>query len=105
VRHATQLYEALLEGLVLFLVIWWFTSRPRPRLAPSGLFLVLYAAARITVEFWRVPDEHLSYLAGGWVTMGMLLSAPMLLIGLTLLYMAYRRREPSGNYAAAPQPA
>jgi phosphatidylglycerol:prolipoprotein diacylglycerol transferase len=105
VRHATQLYEALLEGVVLFLVIWWFTSRPRPRLAPSGLFLVLYAVARITVEFWRVPDEHLSYLAGGWVTMGMLLSAPMLLIGLTLLYMAYRRREPSGNYAAAPQPA
>jgi phosphatidylglycerol---prolipoprotein diacylglyceryl transferase len=104
-RHATQLYEAALEGLVLFAIIWWFTSRPRPRLAPSGLFLILYSAARIFVEFWRVPDEHLSYLAGGWVTMGMLLSLPMLLIGVTLLYMGYRRREPSGNYSAAPQPA
>jgi len=105
VRHATQLYEALLEGLVLFIVVWWFTAKPRPRLAPTGLFLVIYSAARITVEFWRIPDEHLSYLFGGWVTMGMLLSFPMLLIGLTLLYMAYRRREPSGNYTAVPQPA
>jgi phosphatidylglycerol---prolipoprotein diacylglyceryl transferase len=104
-RHATQLYEAALEGVVLFLIIWWFTSRPRPRLAPSGLFLILYSLARIIVEFWRVPDEHLSYLAGGWVTMGMLLSLPMLLIGITLMYMAYRRREPSGNYGAAAQPA
>ena len=105
VRHATQLYEALLEGLVLFIVVWWFTAKPRPRLAATGLFLVIYSAARITVEFWRIPDEHLSYLFGGWVTMGMLLSFPMLLIGLTLLYMAYRRREPSGNYTAVPQPA
>ena len=50
----------------------------------GGLFLVIYSLARITVEFWRLPDEHLSYLAGGWVTMGMLLSLPMLLIGATL---------------------
>jgi phosphatidylglycerol:prolipoprotein diacylglycerol transferase len=57
------------------------------------------------VEFWRVPDEHLSYLAGGWVTMGMLLSLPLLLVGATLLFMAYRRREASGNFTAAPQPA
>jgi phosphatidylglycerol:prolipoprotein diacylglycerol transferase len=56
----------------------------------------------MTVEFWRLPDEHLGYLAGGWVTMGMLLSLPMLLIGLTLLLMAYRRREASGNFSAAP---
>jgi phosphatidylglycerol---prolipoprotein diacylglyceryl transferase len=104
-RHATQLYEAALEGLVLFLIIWWFTSKPRPRLAPSGLFLILYSLARIIVEFWRVPDEHLNYLAGGWVTMGMLLTLPMLLIGLTLMFMAYRRRESSGNYSAAAQPA
>jgi phosphatidylglycerol---prolipoprotein diacylglyceryl transferase len=105
VRHATQLYEAFLEGLVLFLILWWFTSKPRPRLAPSGLFLVVYSLARITVEFWRVPDEHLSYLAGGWVTMGMVLSLPMLLAGLVLLWLAYRRREPSGNVSATPQPA
>jgi phosphatidylglycerol---prolipoprotein diacylglyceryl transferase len=110
VRHATQLYEAVLEGLVLFGVLWLYTLKPKPRLAPAGLFLIVYALARITVEFWRTPDAHLNeaaggYLLGGWFTMGMLLSLPMLLIGLTLMYMAYRRRESSGNVAAATQPA
>jgi len=106
VRHATQLYEAALEGLVLFVILWWFTAKPRPRLAPSGLFLIVYSLARITVEFWRVPDAHINYLAGtGWLTMGMLLTLPMLLIGLTLMFMAYRRREASGNFSAAPQAA
>jgi phosphatidylglycerol:prolipoprotein diacylglycerol transferase len=103
--HATQLYEAALEGILLFIILWWYTSRPRPRMAPAGLFLVIYSLARITVEFWRVPDAHLGYLVGGWFTMGMLLSLPMLLIGLTLMFMAYRRREPSGNFSAAPQAA
>jgi phosphatidylglycerol---prolipoprotein diacylglyceryl transferase len=104
-KHATQLYEAALEGILLAIVLWIYTAKPRPRMAPAGLFLVIYSLSRITVEFWRVPDEHLSYLAGGWVTMGMLLSLPMLLVGATLLFMAYRRREPSGNFSAAPQPA
>lgn len=99
VRHATQLYEAILEGIVLSAIIWWFTSRPRPRLAPSGLFLVLYGSSRVIVEFWRVPDEHLGYLAGGWLTMGQVLSIPMVLVGIALLVIAYRRNEPSGNYA------
>ena len=103
VRHATQLYEAGLEGLVLFVILWWYTSKPRPMMAPSGLFLVLYSLARITVEFWRVPDEHINYLANThWITMGMLLSLPMLLIGLTLLFMAYRRKQSSGNFVAVP---
>jgi len=106
VRHATQLYEAALEGVLLFIILWWYTSKPRPRLAPSGLFLVIYSLARITVEFWRVPDAHINYLVGtDWITMGMLLSVPMLLIGLTLLLMAYRRREASGNFSAAAQGA
>ena len=56
VRHASQLYEAALEGLLLFVMLWLFTSRPRPRMAPTGLFLVIYSLARITVEFVRVPD-------------------------------------------------
>ena len=97
VRHATQLYEAALEGLVLFAVLWWFTSRPRPRLAPSGLFLVLYGVARSLVEVWRVPDEHIGYLGAGF-TMGQLLSLPMVLAGVALLVIAYRRNAPSGNY-------
>src|SRR5688572_12603182 len=101
VRHASQLYEAFLEGIVLFAVLWWFTSKPRPRLAPSGLFLLLYGLARFAVEFVRVPDEHLGYLAGGWLTMGQLLSLPMILIGIALLFVAYQRRVPSGNLATA----
>jgi len=104
--HATQLYEASLEGVLLFILLWWYTSRPRPRMAPAGLFLVIYSLSRITVEFWRVPDHHLNYLLHtSWVTMGIILSLPMLLVGLALVFMAYRRREPSGNFAAAPQPA
>ena len=104
--HATQLYEASLEGVLLFIILWWYTSRPRPRMAPAGLFLVIYSLSRITVEFWRVPDHHLNYLLHtSWVTMGIILSLPMLLVGLALLFMAYRRREPSGNFVATPQPA
>jgi phosphatidylglycerol---prolipoprotein diacylglyceryl transferase len=102
VLHPSQLYEAALEGLVLFALLWWFTSRPRPRWAPSGLFLVGYSTFRIAVEFVRVPDANPGYLAGDWLTMGMLLSLPMLLIGLGMLAYAYRAREPSGNYAIAP---
>ncbi|MEO8016521.1 MAG: prolipoprotein diacylglyceryl transferase [Pseudomonadota bacterium] len=106
-RHATQLYEAALEGVLVFLVLWWFTSKPRPRLAPTGLFLIMYSLARITVEFWRLPDKHLNESSGGylldhWFTMGMLLSLPMLLVGATLVFMAYRRRQTSGNVAAVP---
>jgi phosphatidylglycerol:prolipoprotein diacylglycerol transferase len=99
VLHPSQLYEAALEGLVLFLILWWFTSRPRPRLAPAGLFLVLYAVFRFAVEFVRVPDADIGYLAFGWLTMGQLLSLPVLIAGLGMLALAYTRREPSGNYA------
>jgi phosphatidylglycerol:prolipoprotein diacylglycerol transferase len=99
--HASQLYEAFLEGLVLFSVLWWFTSRPRPRLAPSGLFLLIYGTSRFLVEFVRVPDAQIGYLAGGWFTMGQLLSLPMVLGGVALLWWAYRVRQPSGNLATA----
>jgi phosphatidylglycerol:prolipoprotein diacylglycerol transferase len=98
VRHASQLYEAGLEGLFLFVFLWWFTATPRPRLAPSGVFLLVYGLARSLVEFVRVPDEHIGYLAGGWFTEGQLLSIPMIIGGLALLAWAYRARVPSGNY-------
>jgi phosphatidylglycerol:prolipoprotein diacylglycerol transferase len=101
VRHPSQLYEASLEGLLLFAVMWGFTSRPRPRLAPSGLFLAFYGVARFLVEFVRVPDEHIGYLAGGWLTEGQLLSLPMILAGIALMAWAYRSRVPSGNFAIA----
>jgi phosphatidylglycerol---prolipoprotein diacylglyceryl transferase len=104
-RHPSQLYEALLEGLVLFLILWWFTAKPRPRFAPSALFLLLYGAARVTVEFVRLPDADIGYLAGGWLTMGMVLTAPMFLAGIVLMIYAYRRGEPSGNYLSAASPS
>ncbi len=101
VRHASQLYEAGLEGLVLFIVLWWFTMRPRPRWAPSGVFMLLYGLSRFLVEFVRVPDEHIGYLAGGWLTEGQVLSVPMIVFGIGALIYAYRARIPSGNYASA----
>lgn len=99
VRHPSQLYEAALEGIVLFALVWWFTSKPRLRLAPAGLFLTAYAVFRFAIEFVRLPDEHLGYLAFGWLTMGQLLSLPMLVAGLAMLAWAVSRRQPSGNYA------
>jgi len=97
-RHPSQLYEATLEGLVLFGILWVFTSRPRPRYAASGLFLLCYSVARIFIEFYREPDVGIGYLAFGWLTEGQLLSLPMLLLGVFLLALAYGRRTPSGNY-------
>lgn len=90
--HPTQLYEALLEGLILFALLWWFSARPRPTMAVSGLFLLGYGIFRFAVEFLRLPDVQLGYLAFGWVTMGQLLSAPMVVAGAVLLLLAYRRR-------------
>ncbi|KTG16161.1 MULTISPECIES: prolipoprotein diacylglyceryl transferase [unclassified Guyparkeria] len=90
-RHPSMLYEAFLEGLVLFLLLWLFSMKPRPRMAVSGLFLLGYGTFRFAVEFVREPDAHIGYLAGGWVTMGHILSAPMIVAGLALLAWAYRR--------------
>jgi phosphatidylglycerol---prolipoprotein diacylglyceryl transferase len=96
--HPSQLYEAGLEGLVLFVILWWFTATPRPRWAPSGLFLLCYGVFRFAVEFVRVPDANRGYLLLDWVTMGQLLSLPMIIAGLWMLAVAYRRNQPSGNY-------
>jgi phosphatidylglycerol---prolipoprotein diacylglyceryl transferase len=98
--HASQLYEGLLEGLLLFIILWIFTARPRPQLAPSGLFLLCYGVFRFAVEFVRVPDLNRGYLAFDWLTMGQVLSAPMIVIGIVLLVIAYRRNVPSGNFVS-----
>jgi phosphatidylglycerol:prolipoprotein diacylglycerol transferase len=90
--HPSQLYQAALEGLALFLLLWVFSARPRPTMAVSGLFLLGYGSFRFAVELVRVPDAHLGYLAFGWVTMGQLLSLPMVLAGALLMTLAYRRR-------------
>lgn len=89
-RHPSMLYEALLEGLVLFGVLWVVARKPRSVGVLSGLFLVGYSVSRIVVEFVRVPDAHLNYLLFDWVTMGQLLSLPMLLLGLFLVVRGSR---------------
>ncbi len=89
-RHPSQLYEAALEGLVMFAALWWFSARPRARYAVSGLFALLYGVFRFMVEFVRVPDQQLEYLALGWVTMGQLLSLPLVALGLFLLWRSRR---------------
>jgi phosphatidylglycerol:prolipoprotein diacylglycerol transferase len=99
--HASQLYEGLLEGLLLFVILWTFTAKPRPRFAPAGLFLLCYGLFRFAVEFVRVPDEGRGYLLFHWVTMGQILSLPMIAGGAIIVAMAYRRRVPSGNWQTA----
>ena len=89
-RHPSQLYEALLEGIVLFAVLWWFSRAPRPLRTVSGLFLLGYGVMRFIVEFVRVPDSHLGYLAFDWLTMGQILSAPMIVAGALLMMWGYR---------------
>lgn len=96
-RHPSQIYQFLLEGVALFLILWVFSAKPRPTMAVSGLFLIAYGVFRFLVEFVRVPDAHLNYLALGWVTMGQVLSAPMVLIGIFMFWWAYRARGTGGR--------
>jgi len=99
VLHPSQLYESALEGFVLFAILWWYSARPRPYMAVSGLFLLLYGSFRFLIEFVRLPDADIGYLAFGWLTMGQLLSLPMIVAGIAMLAWAARTRRPSGNYA------
>lgn len=91
-RHPSQLYQAAWEGIVMSLALWWFSSRPRPRYAVSGLFALLYGVFRFAVEFVREPDAHIGYLAFGWLTMGQVLSLPLIVLGLFWLWLS--RRQP-----------
>jgi phosphatidylglycerol:prolipoprotein diacylglycerol transferase len=107
-RHPTQLYEAALEGLVLFIVLNVLARRrpPLPQGSYFGIFLVGYGVFRIAVEFVRQPDQQIGYLFGtDWVTMGMVLTVPMLLVGAGFLAYAVKRRLPQASgvkSAAAP---
>jgi phosphatidylglycerol:prolipoprotein diacylglycerol transferase len=88
-RHASQLYEFALEGVALFLLLWWYSAKPRPRGAVSGLFLAAYGVFRFAVEFTREPDSFLGFLALG-LTMGQWLSIPMIVVGVAMIAWAYR---------------
>ena len=89
-RHPSQLYQFALEGVALFAILWLYTRKPRPTMAVSGMFALWYGIFRFVVEFVRVPDAQLGYLAGGWLTMGQVLCLPMVLAGVGLIVWAYR---------------
>jgi phosphatidylglycerol:prolipoprotein diacylglycerol transferase len=86
-RHPSQLYEFGLEGLALFLILWVYSSKPRPVGAVSGLFLIGYGSFRFLVEFTRQPDDFLGFLAMG-LTMGQWLSLPMVIVVLWMFRRA-----------------
>ena len=85
-RHPSQLYELGLEGIVLFILVWWYASKVRKPGRVSGIFLIGYAISRLVVEGFRQPDPQLGYLAFHWLTMGQLLSLPMVLAGIWLYF-------------------
>ena len=90
-RHPSALYEFLLEGVVLFFVLWFVSLKPRRRGLVSGLFLLLYGLFRFTVEFFRRPDPQLGFIAFEWMTMGQLLCLPMLIGGVLLVVWSRRQ--------------
>lgn len=92
-RHPSQLYEAALEGILLFLILWFFSRSSRPLKAISGLFLLGYGFFRSLVELVREPDAHVGYIAFDWVTLGQLYSLPMIFAGVVLIILAYRNKE------------
>lgn len=91
-RHPSQLYEFFLEGVLLFLILFWFTRKKRPLGATSALFAIGYGAFRFLVEFFREPDETkgISY---DWLTMGQVLSIPLILVGILLFMYAYSKQK------------
>lgn len=95
-RHPSQLYEALLEGVIIFAVLYLLSRArpPRPRGTFLGLFLVMYGLFRFLIEFVREPDSQLGYLWGGWLTMGQVLSVPLILVGVGVLAYAIIVKKP-----------
>jgi phosphatidylglycerol:prolipoprotein diacylglycerol transferase len=95
-RHPSQLYQFALEGVALFTILWFYSRKPRPTMAVSGMFAACYGVFRFIVEFVRVPDAQLGYLAWGWLTMGQILCLPMILGGIGLIAYAYKRQPVQG---------
>ncbi len=99
-RHPSQLYELLLEGILLALILWVFTLKPKPRMMATGLFLFGYGLMRFLVEFVRIPDAHIGYLAFDWLTVGQLLSLPMIIGGMIIFVYGWRKSV-IPNYGSA----
>ena len=92
-RHPSEIYEFLMEGVLLFIILWFYSAKPKPRMAVSAMFLLCYACFRIFAEFFRVPDPQYGYIAWGWLTVGQIYSLPMLIVGIWLLWFAYFKQR------------
>lgn len=93
-RHPSQLYEMIFEGLLLFILLWLISAKPRPVMTVSGYFLMLYGVARTGVEFIRLPDAHIGYLLNtDWLTKGIVLSVPMIILGIGFIIFAHRKNR------------
>lgn len=90
-RHPSQLYQFFTEGVILFIIVWWYSAKPRPRMAVSGLFALSYGVLRFCTEFFREPDAHLGFILT--FTMGQWLSLPMIIAGGVAMYYAYHSKE------------
>ena len=92
-RHPSPLYQALIDGVLLFIVLWLYARKPRPRLAVSGVFSLGYGCARFFTEYFRMPDYEVNL--GDWtISAGHMLSLPMIVLGLMLLIVAYKKPPP-----------
>jgi len=91
IRHPSQLYQASLEGLLLFILLFWYSSKPRPRASVGALFLILYGCFRFIVEFYRQPDAHIGFDLFEFITRGQLLSLPMIFVGGLIMFWSYHR--------------
>jgi phosphatidylglycerol:prolipoprotein diacylglycerol transferase len=91
-RHPSPIYQALVDGVLLFILLWVFARKARPYLAVSGVFAAGYGCARFFTEFFRMPDYEVTF--GSWtISAGQMLSLPMIVLGVVLLFVAYRRRS------------
>lgn len=94
-RHPSSLYQAISEGLLLFIIVWIYSSKPRPQMAVSGIFVACYGAFRFCTELFRAPDAHIGFIAFDWLTMGQLLSLPMIMIGIFVYLIAIKNKQES----------
>ncbi len=88
-RHPSPIYQALVDGVLLFIVLWLYARKPRPRMAVSGVFALGYGCARFFTEYFRTPDYEVTF-AGFTISAGQMLSLPMIVLGIVLLVVAYR---------------
>jgi phosphatidylglycerol:prolipoprotein diacylglycerol transferase len=90
-RHPSPIYQMLVDGILLFIVLWFFSKKPRPRMAVAGMFSLLYGCARFFTEYFRTPDYIVSLPGNVTISAGQMLSVPMIVLGIILLVIAYKR--------------